>query len=162
MPLFVKKQLAADIEQAGGFLRFKHTRGQRLVPIVAGKEHIYGEPGSSRRRQVTNLSNKWCAFTHEQFQQNILFRLGVTSFLPGDNLRAEKKVEKTVKKKVEKEAEKKAEQSDASGDETAVVSIETDLSALTFDVEHLRIEEQDDSKMAPTKYGTFNFCLMTF
>jgi hypothetical protein len=74
------KQLAQDIEQAGGIQNFDDHVSQALsILLDAGDPEIYGRRGSNTRRRLTQKVNKWKSLSPEQYS-SVLQKLYVLPY----------------------------------------------------------------------------------
>ena len=75
--LFVKKELAEDIEELGGRKRFfKKNRKQLLSSLVFDKKpHLYGKRADPKREVLRNLVKCWNQFTEFEYQTKVLDKL---------------------------------------------------------------------------------------
>jgi hypothetical protein len=77
IPKRVLKQLANDIEEAGGIQSFDVGLNQGLnILLDAGDSECYGIRGAAIRRQITNKVAKWKRLSPSQYEKN-LFKLQV-------------------------------------------------------------------------------------
>ena len=84
VPLNVQKQLAQDIEQAGGIEAFANktsqlaASNQLLCNLCNARESIFGKRGDPIRRRIINLVYTWKEFSRQgTYVQKVLHRLGV-------------------------------------------------------------------------------------
>ena len=92
VPLNVQKQLAQDIEQAGGIEAFANetnqltASNQLLCNLCNARENIFGKRGDPIRRKIINLVYHWKEYSRQgTYIQKVLNRLGVVSLRGGTN-----------------------------------------------------------------------------
>ena len=77
--LFVRKQLAEDIERLGGLHHFinKDPTDQSLCKLFDTNKAIYGDRGSDIRKQLRNLVKRWAKLSSEDYQTKVIFRFQI-------------------------------------------------------------------------------------
>ena len=78
LPIFTQKQLAQDIEEAGGIGVFKNSK-QPLSILCNNNEDVYGKRGDSIRAKITKKDVNWKAFSEAKYVERVLNRLQVKS-----------------------------------------------------------------------------------
>ena len=81
IPLFLKKQLAEDIEKLGGISVFinANKNEQTLAKLFDQRKAVYGVRGGKIRRQLRNLAKRWSNYTRKQYKARVLEKFGVSS-----------------------------------------------------------------------------------
>jgi hypothetical protein len=80
LPIFIQKQLAQDIEAAGGIKHFKNENSFQLVSALCNEnEDIYGRRGNSIRTKITKKVLAWKRFDEEAYACKVLNRFQVKS-----------------------------------------------------------------------------------
>ncbi|CAB9506771.1 unknown protein [Seminavis robusta] len=74
LPVEIQRQLAKDIELAGGIHTFEDS-AYSLDDLLKGKETIYGERGSRRRKQIRNVVFRWRKYNKEKFYRTVFIPL---------------------------------------------------------------------------------------
>ena len=78
LPLFVIKTLATDIQRETNGKGPTALQGPKaLQKLCDKKKKIYGETGSTSRRQISNLVDKWKAFPKDKYNSRVLLKFGV-------------------------------------------------------------------------------------
>jgi hypothetical protein len=78
LPIFTQKQLAQDIEEAGGIKVFKNSK-QPLSILCNNNEDVYGKRGDPIRAKITKKVVIWKAFSEAEYVDKVLNRLRVKS-----------------------------------------------------------------------------------
>lgn len=81
--LFVKKQLAEDIENLGGLNLFinQDPTDQSLSKLLDQNKNLYGERGTPIRAKLRNLVKRWSAYKPSEYQKKVLEKFGVVHHL---------------------------------------------------------------------------------
>jgi hypothetical protein len=79
LPIFVQKQLAQDIEEAGGIKVFKENSSHLLSGLCNDNEDVYGKRGDPIRRKITKKVTTWKLLNEAGYVDKVLNRLGVKS-----------------------------------------------------------------------------------
>ena len=76
--MFVIKTLATDIQRETNGKGPTALQGPKaLQKLCDKKKKIYGETGSTSRRQISNLVDKWKAFPKDKYNSRVLLKFGV-------------------------------------------------------------------------------------
>jgi hypothetical protein len=78
LPIFTQKQLAQDIDEAGGIKVFKNSK-QPLSILCNNNEDVYGKRGDSIRAKITKKVIAWKALDEAEYIYKVLNRLQVKS-----------------------------------------------------------------------------------
>jgi hypothetical protein len=82
IPLYIKKQLADDIETLGGigniFQRGKTKHS--LSELLDHREDIYGVRGSDVRLKIRNLVVYWGRLPYTEYSNKVLFKFKIQSY----------------------------------------------------------------------------------
>jgi hypothetical protein len=98
LPSFLQKQLAIDIEKAGGIKNLAETNTHVLHSIVDQRPDIYGRPGDPRRGQIQKKVWTWKQLHKEgKYIEKVLNRFQVKSF---DTLQFEERNRKRNPRKI--------------------------------------------------------------
>jgi hypothetical protein len=83
LPIFIQKQLAQDIEEAGGIKVFKENSGGTANQLLSGlcndNKDIYGKRGDKIRARITKKVITWKGLDKAEYIDKVLNRLGVKS-----------------------------------------------------------------------------------
>jgi hypothetical protein len=81
LPLNIQKELAQDIEKAGGIkLLLLNFNDQSLSRLCNAREHVYGRRGEAIRQQIQKKVYRWKAYDQEGiYVDKVLNRLKVKS-----------------------------------------------------------------------------------
>lgn len=118
----IQKQLAQDIEAAGGIKLFKNKDGHRLSHLCDNREELYGPRGDDLRQKITKKVYRWQLLDKDGvYIEKVLNKLQVKSFstLQAENREKERAVSGTSRK--QRKALPKANlslSSSSSGDES--------------------------------------------
>ena len=100
--LFVRKQLAEDIENLGGLNLFinQDPKDQSLSKLLDQNKNLYGERGTPIRAQLRNLVKRWSAYKPSEYQKKVLEKFGVLHHLKRVETEIESDGKQTSVKKV--------------------------------------------------------------
>ena len=79
LPIFVQKQLAQDIEEAGGIKVFKENTRYLLSALCNENEDVYGKRGDTIRRKISKKVTTWKLLNEAGYVDKVLNRLRVKS-----------------------------------------------------------------------------------
>jgi hypothetical protein len=79
LPIFIQKQLAQDIEEAGGIKVFKENSSQLLSVLCNENEDVYGKRGDPIRSKITKKVLGWKQLDQGSYVEKVLNRLQVKS-----------------------------------------------------------------------------------
>jgi len=77
LPKNVKKQLAKDIQSAGGIHKFREEHPQTLAKICDKRPLLCGSRGEDVRRKIQNEVTKWSVCDREAHLEKVLLRCKV-------------------------------------------------------------------------------------
>ena len=80
--LFLRKQLAEDIERIGGIkvVFSQDKKDQTLSKLLDEKVNVYGKRGSDIRKQIRNLAKRWHDYSAHDYKRRVLERLDVAPY----------------------------------------------------------------------------------
>jgi hypothetical protein len=79
LPIFIQKQLAQDIEEAGGIQAFKGKSSQLLSTLCNANEDVYGKRGDPVRKKITKKVAAWKYLDETEYADKVLNRLQIKS-----------------------------------------------------------------------------------
>jgi hypothetical protein len=77
LPHHICKELANDIEAAGGIHNFDRWNSRACEQLCNTKPLSYGASNSALRRQIQNKVAYWKSFSKSQYKEKVLFAFGI-------------------------------------------------------------------------------------